>query len=129
MCALLMRRKHKSLLLILFSVLLVDSGQLILKKGLLDLGGVDLSVGLFPFFVTMFSSPLVLLGIALFASSSVTWLLALSKSQLSFAYPILSIGYVVVSILSWYFFGENLSSLRLIGLGFIVGGVYVMSRS
>ena len=111
------------------SVLLVDSGQLLLKKGLLDVGATDFSSGVVAPFLAMFTNPIVLLAIFLMVISSFTWLLALSKANLSFAFPFLSIGYVIVSILSWYFFGDNLSSFRLLGLGIIVGGVFFMSRT
>lgn len=125
-----MRQKISALLLVLTSVLLVDIGQLLMKQGLLDLGTLSFQFPQFFFtFLTIFSNPFILLGVFLFVLSSVTWLFALSKTHLSFAYPLLSIGYVIVSLLSWYFFGEALSPLRLAGLGIIVGGVYVMSRT
>ena len=111
------------------SVLLVDTGQLILKKGLNDVGALDFSLGLVAPFIAMFTNPFVLLAVTFMVLSSFTWLLALSKANLSFAFPLLSIGYVVVSILSWHFFGDNLSGLRLLGLGIIVGGVFFMSRT
>ena len=124
-----MQKKTKSILLILTSVILVDIGQLVLKKGLIDLAPLDFSTNLIATFITILTNPFVFLGILFFVSSSFTWLLALSKSNLSFAYPLLSIGYVIVSLLSWHFFDENLSPLRLLGIGIIVGGVYFMSKT
>ena len=125
-----MRRKIRALFLVLTSVLLVDIGQLLLKKGLLDIGTLSFAFSsLVPSFVKIFSHPLILLAVFLMVLSSVTWLLAISKANLSFAYPILSSGYVIVSLFSWYFFGDHLSPLRFVGLGIIVGGVYLMSRT
>ena len=124
-----MKKKSLSILLVFMSVLLVDTGQLILKKGLNDVGALDFSLGLVAPFIAMFTNPFVLLAVTFMVLSSFTWLLALSKANLSFAFPLLSIGYVVVSILSWHFFGDNLSGLRLLGLGIIVGGVFFMSRT
>lgn len=125
-----MRRKIRALFLVLTSVLLVDVGQVLLKNGLLDLGTLSFALSsLVPSFMTIFSQPLILLSVFLMVLSSITWLLAISKVHLSFAYPILSSGYVLVSLFSWYFFGDHLSPLRFIGLGIIVGGVYVMSRT
>tara|TARA_Y100000310_G_scaffold226796_1_gene229001 strand:- start:3935 stop:4306 length:372 start_codon:yes stop_codon:yes gene_type:complete len=121
--------KKKSLLLIVLSVLIVDTGQLLLKKGLLDLGALDFAGNLFGSFILAFTNPFVLAGLVLFFLSSFVWLIVLSKANLSFAYPLLSLGYVVVSILSWVFFNENLSELRLVGLGVIFMGVYFMSRT
>ncbi len=124
-----MQQKHIGLLLILVSVLLVDIGQLFLKYGMNQVGNLDFSQNLFSVFLTAFSNVFVLIGVVLFVSSSLGWLLALSKVPLSYAYPIVSLGYVFVSILSWIFFDETLSFLRLVGLGIIVGGVFLLSRT
>ena len=124
-----MQNKHKGLLLVLLSVVLVDIAQILLKYGMTQIGSLDFSSGIFSVFVHIFSNVYVILGVLLFVSSSVGWLVALSKMPLSLGYPILSIGYVIVSVLSWIFFGESLSFLRIIGLAVIVGGVFLLSRT
>ena len=124
-----MKRKTGAIILILMSVILVDVGQLLLKKGMNEIGSLDFSISLFSMFFNIFTNPFVFIGIILFVLSSVTWLLALSKANLSYAFPILSLGYVVVSVLSWYFFGESLSFLRVLGLGVIVLGVFMLSKT
>ena len=124
-----MQNKHLGLLLVFASVILVDVGQLLLKYGMTQVGSLDFSLGFFPVFVHIFSNVYVLLGALLFVSSSIGWLVALSKVPLSLGYPILSLGYVLVSVLSWIFFGESLSLLRVIGLSVIVGGVFFLSRT
>jgi multidrug transporter EmrE-like cation transporter len=45
------------------------------------------------------------------------------------AYPMLSIGYVVNAIIAYYWFGEDVSVMRLAGIGIIIVGVYIVSRS
>ena len=120
--------KKTALALILFSLALVDIGQLLLKKGLL-LTQPDFSGHIVTTFSTVFSNPYIIFGILLFVASSVTWLIAISKTRLSFAYPLMSLSYVVVSVGSWYFFDEALSPLRLLGLGVIIGGVVLLSRT
>ena len=122
-------KKGMQLLLIVISVLLVDFGQLLLKKGLIVVGDLNFAANLFGSFVTVFTNWFVLLGFVLIVFSSLTWLIVLSKSQLSYAYPILSMGYVFVSVMSWWFFDEGLSLMRLFGLGIIVLGVYLMSKT
>ena len=124
-----MRKKYAVLLLILLSVLFVDIGQLLLKKGLNDVGSFDLSLGLVSSFVAVFNNWFVVLGVVLFVASSFFWLLALSKAQLSYAFPILSVGYIFVTFLSWLFLGEAISVLRAVGLGVIVGGVFLLSKT
>jgi multidrug transporter EmrE-like cation transporter len=124
-----MKKKTLALIFVFISVLLVNIGQLVLKKGLNDLGGVDFSLGVFGMFLNAFSNVFVILGFAFVILSSITWLLALSKTQLSYAFPLLGFGYVVVVILSWLLLGESLSLLRILGLGFIVVGVVGQTKS
>ena len=53
----------------------------------------------------------------------------LSKVEVSFAYPFLSVGYVVAAVVGYYFFGEALSVIRIVGIVIICIGVYLISRS
>jgi len=117
------------LLLVFASVLLVDIGQLFLKYGMNQVGSFDFSQGYVLSFLPVFSNVYVLIGVVLFVSSSFGWLLALSKVPLSYAYPIVSVGYVLVSLFSWVLFNEALSGLRILGLTVIVGGVFFLSRT
>ena len=117
------------LLLVLASVVLVDVAQLFLKYGMNQVGSLDFSQGIFSTFLFIFSNVYVIIGVILFASSSVGWLLALSKVPLSYAYPIVSLGYVFVTFFSWFFFHEAVSVLRIVGLGIIIGGVLLLSRT
>jgi multidrug transporter EmrE-like cation transporter len=55
--------------------------------------------------------------------------LALSRVQVSIAYPMLSVGYVVNAIAAWYLFGEAVSLTRLLGIGVIILGVFILARS
>jgi len=57
------------------------------------------------------------------------WILALSRVDVSLAYPMLSLGYVVNALAAWYFFGEIISLQRAAGIGIILLGVYIMARS
>jgi multidrug transporter EmrE-like cation transporter len=59
----------------------------------------------------------------------VVWILALSRVQVSVAYPMLSIGYVVNALLAWQLFGEALSMQRMSGIAVIIVGVVLVARS
>lgn len=59
----------------------------------------------------------------------VVWILGLSRVDVTIAYPMLSLGYVVNAFLAWYLFGEVLSVQRLIGIAIILVGVLVLARS
>jgi len=53
----------------------------------------------------------------------------LARVEVSIAYPLLSIGYVVNAVAAWYLFGEAVTPMRLIGIGVIIVGVYLVARS
>ena len=126
----LMRKKLRNLGLILFSVLLVDIGQLTLKYGINSLGVVEWSSALFVSnFLSILQTPMIILGILFMVSSAFTWLLALAKTNLSYAYPILSFGYVIVSVFAWLFFGETLGVVKIVGLVIIAMGVIMLSNT
>ena len=57
------------------------------------------------------------------------WILGLSRVPVSVAYPMLSVGYVVNAVAAWLLFGESLAAQKLVGIGFIVVGVFLVARS
>ena len=59
----------------------------------------------------------------------VVWIVALSRVEVSIAYPMLSIGYVVNALLAWWLFGEDVNAQRWLGIGVIVVGVVLVARS
>jgi multidrug transporter EmrE-like cation transporter len=105
--------------LILAGVLLNAGAQLLLKAGT---NAVPLGIGLA-------LEPHILGGLACYVVSVVVWIVALSRVPVSIAYPMLSIGYVVNAIAARYLLGEALTPMRLVGIGIIVLGVFVVARS
>jgi len=61
--------------------------------------------------------------------SVVVWIVGLSRVQVSQAYPMLSLGYVLNIGLAWWLFGEIPNAQRVIGVGVIVAGVVLVARS
>ncbi len=120
----------KSLPLIFVSVILGVLGQLSMKQGMLKVGYVPLELAKFgSSFSRIITTPFVLLGLFLYAVSTMFWLVVLSRVQLSYAYPMISIGYVLVVFLSWLLFHEHISYSRILGVLLICGGVLLISRS
>lgn len=119
-----------SFALILTGVLLNAVAQLLLKAGTNTLGVLTLTrehwlgTG-----VAAATNPHVLAGIACYVVSVVVWIGALSRVEVSVAYPMLSIGYVVNAVAAWYLFGEALTMQRWLGIGFIVVGVWLLVRT
>ncbi|MHB1300237.1 MAG: SMR family transporter [Burkholderiales bacterium] len=119
-----------SFLLILTGVLLNAAAQLLLKAGTNAVGTFAFSKGnILPIGWQIATQPPIIGGLACYGISVIVWIMALSRVEVSIAYPMLSIGYVVNAFAAWYLFGENLSITRLFGIGIIILGVYVVSRS
>ena len=77
----------------------------------------------------LFKSPPFWGGMLCYAASVCVWVAALSKAPVSTAYPMLSLGYVVVAAVSVAWLGETLTVPKVIGIALICAGVYLMSRS
>ena len=115
---------------ILTSIVFGVCGQLLFKKGALYLGPIELQMRQSIAIVTrMLTSPHLLLGFACYAGGTFFWILALSKVDLSYAYPMLSIGYVLIFLFSWWLFGESVTPIRLLGTVIVCVGVYLISIS
>ena len=116
--------------LILVGVLLNAGAQLLLKAGTNAVGRFDFTLAnAMPIGVKLATQLPIIAGIACYVVSVVVWILALSRVQVSIAYPMLSIGYVVNALIAWQLFGEDLNVQRWVGIGFIIVGVFLVARS
>ena len=68
-------------------------------------------------------------GMACYAASLCVWLAALSKAPVSTAYPMLSLGYVVVAVVSVAWLGESMTPAKIAGIALICIGVVLLTRS
>ena len=119
-----------SLALVLTGVLLNAVAQLMLKAGTNAIGAFQFSTtNLVPIGWKVATQPFILGGLACYAVSVVVWILALSRVEVSIAYPMLSIGYVVNAVAAYFLFGEAVGVQRLVGIGVIILGVYIVARS
>jgi multidrug transporter EmrE-like cation transporter len=119
-----------SFALVLAGVLLNAAAQLLLKAGTNAVGHFDFSAGnIVPVGLRLALEPHILGGVSCYVVSLVVWIMALSRVDVSIAYPMLSIGYVVNALAAWYLFGEALTAFKLTGIGFIVVGVFLVARS
>jgi multidrug transporter EmrE-like cation transporter len=116
--------------LVLTGVLLNAAAQLLLKAGTNRIGEFAFSLSnIVPVGLKVATSPFVFGGLACYAVSVVVWILALSRVPVSVAYPMLSIGYIVNAGAAWLLFGESLTAQKLVGIGFIIVGVWLVARS
>lgn len=117
-------------LFILTGVLLNAGAQLLLKAGVHPLGSITVEwVTLMPTLGRVLTQWQILVGLACYVLSVGVWIIGLSRVDVSQAYPMLSLGYVVNAIAAWWLFGEALGPMRWAGLLLILAGVFVVSRS
>ena len=116
--------------LLMLGVLLNASAQLLLKAGTNAVGHFEFTAAnILPVGAKLALQPHIVGGMACYVVSLVVWILGLSRVEVSIAYPLLSIGYVLNAVAAWYLFGEAVSMTRLAGIGIIIVGVYVVARS
>lgn len=115
---------------ILVSVLAGAIGQILLKKGMGSMGPLTLSVSKLPSLLWRIgTNPYVVVGLLIYVSGTVFWLTALSRVDLSYAYPFASLSYVVMLAASWLIFRENITAVRLLGTLVVGIGVFIISQS
>ena len=119
-----------SWMLILTGVLLNACAQLLLKAGTNSVGAFSFSANnLLPVGIKLATEPHILGGLTCYVISVVVWIMALSRVDVSIAYPMISIGYVVTALAAWWLFGEAITLERMVGIGVIIIGVFLVTRS
>jgi drug/metabolite transporter (DMT)-like permease len=117
-------------LLVFISVAAMTAAQLLLKKGLIVVGQLPQSFSqLLPFFLKVYSNPYVISAVFLTILTALAWVLAVSRTQLSFLYPFMALSYVLVALFSLLLFKEDVTALRWVGIVVICVGVFLVSRS
>lgn len=115
--------------LVLTGVFLNAVAQLLLKAGTNAVGAFRFDAdGLLEAAPRIATEPHILGGLACYVVSLGVWILALSRTEVSVAYPMLSIGYIVNALAAWYLFAEALTPTRLAGIGVIILGVILITR-
>lgn len=125
------RRTRLILALILTSVALAAAAQLTLKFGVNRVVAerpLNLRAPV-PEVIRLFSHLAVWAGLALFAISAVFWMVALSRTSLSFAYPFAALTYVLILLFDWLVLKEPVVALRWVGVALIIGGLILVSRT
>jgi multidrug transporter EmrE-like cation transporter len=122
--------KAPQLALVLTGVLLNAIAQLLLKAGAGTLAGIELRPANAVLIAgRLISSVPILAGLGCYVLSVVLWILALARVEVSVAYPMLSLGYVVNALAAWWLFDENLGGARVAGIAVILVGVWLVARS
>lgn len=116
--------------LIFAGVMLNVAAQLMIKAGTNSIGYFEFSrSNVLPIGVRLATEPHIIGAIVCYALSVVIWTLALSRVQVSVAYPLLSMGYVVNAVAAWWLFNESINPAKVAGISVIILGVVIISRA
>jgi multidrug transporter EmrE-like cation transporter len=116
--------------LVVTGVMLNAVAQLLLKAGTRAVGHFEFSLAnAWPIGTALALQPSIMGGLACYVVSVVIWIMALSRVEVSVAYPMLSLGYVVNAFFAWWLFGEAVTMMRVTGIFVIIIGVWLTARS
>jgi multidrug transporter EmrE-like cation transporter len=115
----------RPILLLLLSVFSASAGQVLFKKGVLITGEVTLRSSVIGDLLRLVFQPAVFSGLILYVISTVLWLIALSKTTLSFAYPFTALTFALVMLSSKVIFFEHIPTLRYFGIAVICLGIFL----
>ena len=113
----------KYTLLCYLNAIALVGGQMLFKQGM-----KDKIIDSVPAMIKALFTPLVFLGLVLYALTTMLWLYILNKVPISRAHPIQALAFPLVAIFSFLFFKETIPAYRWIGIGIIVAGIIVVAQ-
>jgi drug/metabolite transporter (DMT)-like permease len=104
--------------------------QLLLKKGTNAIGAIHLTAeNWFPIGLKLATQLPIIGGLTCYVISVFVWIIGLSRVDVTIAYPLLSLGYIINAIGAWYFLGEAVSAQRVLAIFVIIIGVVLLTKS
>ena len=113
------------LVIALVSIVLGATGQFLFRLGMLHYGQVSVT-GVWRQLGGIILTPAIFLGFSCFGVSSVLWLIVISRWELSYAYPLVALGYVLAILYGVLLLKENLNFPKLLGSFLILAGISVL---
>lgn len=112
------------------AILLTLYGQVVVKWQVNLIGSHPTGLSQnFAFLFRMVTNPWVLSGFAAAFGAAMAWMLAVSRLNLSYAYPFMSITFPSILLISYLLFKEPIRPGNVVGVGFIVLGIIIHSRA
>lgn len=115
----------RPLAIALFSILLGATGQFLFRLGMVEYGNVTVT-GIWRQLGSIILTPAIFIGFACFGISSILWLVVISRWELSYAYPLVSLGYVIAILYGVFLLHEDLTFPKIIGCLLILAGMSVL---
>ena len=115
--------------LIIFTLFFTISGQLLIKRGMNVVGVGPSGFGDFTLhLIKAVTNPFIFGGFLCATLAAFSWMSAVSRCELSFAYPFMGLAIVLTMALSSFFFGDKVSANQWLGVVLVVIGIWVTSR-
>jgi len=112
------------------TIILTVYGQLVIKWQVSRAGGLPVGdMAKIGFLLRLLLNPWVASGLAAALIAALSWMAAMTKLELSYAYPFMSLSFVLVLVLSALFLREPLTAYKVVGMALVVIGLIVSSRS
>ena len=125
--------KHNNsagLIFVLGTVLFTVVGQLLVKRGMSQMGGLPSVASELPrFFFNVFTNPSNFIGLCCAFLAALSWMAALTKCDLSFAYPFNGLAVVLTLVLSAAMFGERVQLGQWLGAALVCAGIWIAASS
>lgn len=119
-----------TLWLIALSIATGVAGQTLLKLGVTQPGdGGIAAFNPLAIILMIFKSPLMMGGLMLYGVGALSWIMVLSRMNLSYAYPFLALNFVLVALVSKIVLGEAIPLMRWVGIAFICAGIIAIANS
>lgn len=116
--------------LVFVSIIFNSIGQLLFKLGMNQIGTFDFSfANIAGLALKVLISPALMGGLILYFLSTGVWFLVLSRAEISYVYPLISLSYLVTAAGGYLFLQEHVSPTRLLGTLIIIIGVVLVCRS
>lgn len=113
----------KMTLLCFLNTCLMATGQMMFKAG-----SAGKSIGSILDIIQLFFTPIVFIALCLYAATTGLWLYILSRTPMSHAYPIQALAFPIVLLASMFFFHEQVTPIKWVGIAVIVCGVFIATR-
>lgn len=116
-----------TVLMVIAAVVLNTAAQFILKAGSMRLAAAS-GRGVLHALLSAAQEPCILWGLTIYVISFGLWVAVLARMDISVAYPMLSLGYVLAAVVAYFWLGEPITTNKVIGIALIVAGVVVLAR-
>lgn len=116
-------------LFIISTIVFTVYSQLIMRWQVSEAGALPVEMaGKISYIAALLLNPWVMTGIVATFLAGVSWMLAMTKFEISYAYPFVSLNYILVLVAGVLLFNENFNTAKLVGSVLVILGVIVISR-